>query len=117
MKIDESNPIICSSVGVLKVWLIVASWWELAAYSLFEFQVPVTLVIDTFKLSLSGQISLSECTFSQKDFTHVAQVQISPDVAARPILALIYQFLVHQFLAPKSRTKSESANKAQKGLA
>ena len=86
------------------------SWWDLVAYSLFEFQAPVTLVIGIFKLSSSGQISLSGCTFSQKDFTQVTHA------AARSILALIYQILLHQFLAPKSRTKTESENKAQKGL-
>ena len=49
-----------------------------------------TLAIIIFKLSKSKP-------FSQKDFTPVAQVQISPDARARPILTLLYQFWAHQF--------------------
>ena len=51
-----------------------------------------TLVIDIFKLSMSRQITLSGCTFDQKGFTQVAQVQISPNAGARPILTFLYQF-------------------------
>ena len=76
-------------------------------------ETPVTLVIGTFKLSTSRQISLSESTFSQKDFTQVAQVQASPDAGAMPILRLVYQFLVHQFQAPKSRAKGQPAKTSQ----
>ena len=76
-------------------------------------EAAVTLVIGIFKLSTSRQISLSGCIFSQKDFTQLAQVQISSDGEATPILAIVYQFLAHQFQAPKSRTKSQPAKKAQ----
>ena len=57
----------------------------------------VNLVIDFFKLSTSRQIGLSRCTFGQKDFTQVAQAQISSDAEARPILVLVYQFWAYQF--------------------
>ena len=57
--------------------------------SIQSFGVPnetlVNLVIDIFKLSTSREISLSGWTFGQKDFTQVAQVQISPDGGARHI--------------------------------
>ena len=43
-------------------------------------------------MSTSRQISLSGCILTQKDFTQVSQVQISPDAGARPILTLAYQF-------------------------
>ena len=76
-------------------------------------QAPGTLIIGIFKLSTSKQISLSGCRFSQKDFTQLAQVQISPDAKARRILALVYQFMTHQFQAPKSRTEILPAKKAQ----
>ena len=55
------------------------------------------LVIDIFKLSTSRQISLSGCTYNQKHFIQVAQLQISPDAGARQILTLVYQFLTHNF--------------------
>ena len=51
-----------------------------------------TLVIGIFKLSMSRKISLSGCTFGQKGFTPLAQVQISTDAGARLILTLVYQF-------------------------
>ena len=57
----------------------------------------VNLVIDIFKLSMSRQISLSGYPFGQKDFIQMAQVQISPDAAARLILTLVYQFWAYQF--------------------
>ena len=49
----------------------------------------VNLVIEIFKLSTGRQISLPECTFGQKDFTQVAQEQISLDAGTRPILILV----------------------------
>ena len=83
----ESNLIICSSVGVFKIGLIVTHIF--VAYSLLEFQIKlVNLVIDISKLS--RQISLSRCTFGQKDFTQVAQVHISSDAVTRPVLTLAY---------------------------
>ena len=36
-------------------------------------------------------------SFSQKGFTQVEQVQISPDAEARTILTLVYQLWGHQF--------------------
>ena len=88
-----------SWIGVFKFWLIVASFWNFVVYSIFGLpnETPVTLVIDIFKLSTSRQISLWGCTFGHKGFTQVAQVQISQDAGARPILTLIYQFWAHQF--------------------
>ena len=67
----ESSPINYSWVGVFKIWLIVISFWDFVAYNLKEFQneTPVTLVIGILRLSTRKQISLSGCTFSQKDFT------------------------------------------------
>ena len=50
----------------------------------------LALAIDIFKLSTSK-------SFSQKRFTQVVQVQISPDAGARPVVTLVYQFLSHQF--------------------
>ena len=82
----ESNPINC---GCLR-----KPWQHIV-------EVPnetlVNLVLDIFKLSTSRQVSLSGCTFGQKDLNQVAQAQISPDEGARPILTLVYQFWTHQF--------------------
>ena len=62
---------IIAGVGVFKIWLIVISFWDFVAYNLKEFQneTPVTFVIRILRLSTRKQISLSGCTFSQKDFT------------------------------------------------
>ena len=40
---------------------------------------------------------MSGCTLTQKDFTQVAQVQISPDAGASPIFTLVYQFCCINF--------------------
>ena len=40
----ESNPIICSWVGVFKIWLIVASFWSFVAYTLLEFQMKLQFI-------------------------------------------------------------------------
>ena len=72
--------------------------------SIQSFGVPnvtlVNLVIDNFKLSTSRQVSLPGCTFGQKDFTQVAQVQISPDAGARPVFTLVYLFWAQKFQVP-----------------
>ena len=55
-------------------------------------------------MSTSRKTRLSGCTFSQKDFIQMTQVQISPYSGARPILTLVYQFLADQFYVSESRT-------------
>ena len=69
-----------------------------------------------FEVEHEQKISLPGCTFRQKDFTHEAQVQISPDAGTKLILMLLYQFLAHQVQARESRTKSQPAKKAQEVL-
>ena len=49
-----------------------------------------TLARDIFKMTTSQ-------SFSQKGFTQVAQVQISPDAGDSTILTLVYQLWAHQF--------------------
>ena len=109
----ESNPIVYSSVGVFKICLIVTHIF--VAYSILELRMKLNrnLVTDIFKLSTSRQIGLSGCTFDQKDFTQVAQKEISLDAGAKPISTLVYQFWTQQFQATKLRMKIQPTNKSQ----
>ena len=51
---------------------------------------------------MQRETSLPGCTFGQKDFTQVLQVQISPDTGARSILGSLL------------RMKSQPTNEPQK---